>query len=90
MKLSVIVPVFNEEKTIEKIVSLILAEKTPKEIIIIDDGSTDKTLSEILNPKSEIRNNFQNSKFKIQNSIIPSTSPTPNSALTFRQSTIPI
>ncbi|PIU33595.1 glycosyl transferase, partial [Candidatus Shapirobacteria bacterium CG07_land_8_20_14_0_80_39_18] len=32
MKLSVIIPVFNEEKTIEKIVNLVLTEKTPKEI----------------------------------------------------------
>lgn len=43
MKLSVIIPVYNEEKTIAKIVRQVLAEKTPKEVIIIDDGSTDKT-----------------------------------------------
>ena len=51
MKLSVIVPVFNEELTIKKVIKLI--ESSPvdlKEIIIIDDCSTDSTreiLSEI-------------------------------------------
>lgn len=43
MKLSVVIPVFNEEKTIERIVEKVLSEKTPKEIIIVDDGSFDKT-----------------------------------------------
>lgn len=43
MKLSVIIPVYNEEKTVAKIVEQVLAEKTPKEVIIVDDGSTDKT-----------------------------------------------
>ncbi len=49
-KLSIIIPVFNEEDTIERAISSIL--KMPlkgweKEIIVVDDGSTDKT-SEIL------------------------------------------
>lgn len=48
MKLSVIVPVFNEEKTIISILSKVLTVKLPKEIknmeiIVIDDGSTDLT-----------------------------------------------
>jgi glycosyltransferase involved in cell wall biosynthesis len=46
MKLSVIVPVFNEEDTIEEIISRVLAVDVPgfdKEVIIVDDGSTDKT-----------------------------------------------
>jgi dolichol-phosphate mannosyltransferase len=43
MKLSVIIPVYNEEKTVAKIVKQVLAEKTPKEVIIVDDGSTDQT-----------------------------------------------
>jgi len=41
--LSVIIPVYNEEKTILKVVDLVKAEKTEKEIIIVDDGSTDNT-----------------------------------------------
>lgn len=44
MLLSIIVPVFNEKDTFETIYKQIQAEKTPKEIIIVDDGSTDGTL----------------------------------------------
>jgi glycosyltransferase involved in cell wall biosynthesis len=40
---SVIVPVYNEESTIEEIVIRVQAVDLDKEIIIIDDGSTDKT-----------------------------------------------
>lgn len=45
MKLSIIMPVFNEEKNILKILRKVQAVKLPmdKEIIIIDDGSKDKT-----------------------------------------------
>jgi glycosyltransferase involved in cell wall biosynthesis len=46
MKLSIIIPVFNEEKTIKQVVDTVIAEKFPgveKEIIIVDDGSTDLT-----------------------------------------------
>lgn len=42
--LSVIIPVHNEEKTICKTVdSLLIQDYYPFEIIIVDDGSTDKT-----------------------------------------------
>ena len=50
MKLSVIIPVYNEENTVEKLLWRVLSEKTPKEIIVVDDGSKDKTrqiLSEV-------------------------------------------
>ncbi len=47
MKLSVIIPCFNEEKTIliiiKKVVLSILPTGWEKEIIVIDDGSTDST-----------------------------------------------
>ena len=47
MKLSIIIPVYNEEKTIAKIIKKVLDTKLPveKEIIIVDDGSTDKSVS---------------------------------------------
>lgn len=44
--LSIVVPVYNEEKTINKILDLIDQVKIPniqKEIVIVDDYSTDKT-----------------------------------------------
>ncbi len=44
MKLSIIVPVYNEEKTIKKVIEELKKIRLNKEIIVIDDGSTDKTL----------------------------------------------
>jgi len=43
--LSVIVPVYNEEKTIKKVLDRLSKEEfgIKKEIIIVNDGSTDKT-----------------------------------------------
>ena len=41
MVLSVIIPVYNEEKTIREIVHKVRAVKIPKEIVIVDDGSKD-------------------------------------------------
>jgi len=41
MKLSVIIPVFNEKHTIREIVTRVLAAPVEKEVIIIDDYSTD-------------------------------------------------
>ncbi len=45
MKLSVLVPVYNEEATVEALLERVLAAEAPveKEIIVVDDGSTDGT-----------------------------------------------
>ena len=43
MKISVIIPVYNEERTITEIVRRVKAVNIPKEIIIVNDGSTDRT-----------------------------------------------
>lgn len=43
MRLSVIIPVFNEEKTIREIIVKVQAVNVEKEIIVVDDKSTDKT-----------------------------------------------
>ncbi len=41
--LSVIVPAHNEEAYIAQILEKVLAEPTPKEILVVDDGSKDRT-----------------------------------------------
>lgn len=43
MRLSVIIPVFNEAKTIGEIVNRVLRQKLVYEIIIVDDGSKDNS-----------------------------------------------
>lgn len=43
MKITVIIPVFNETKTIHEIIRRVKATGIPSEILIIDDGSTDGT-----------------------------------------------
>jgi len=61
MKTSLIIPVYNEEKvilkTLNKLILFLNNEKENWEIIIVNDGSTDKTL--------EIINNFKPNPFKI-------------------------
>src|SRR5262245_45229802 len=42
-KLSVVIPVYNEEATILQVISRIRALPIPKEIIVVDDCSTDGT-----------------------------------------------
>ena len=41
--MSVLIPVYNEERTVEEVVQRVCAVKIPKEIILVDDGSTDGT-----------------------------------------------
>lgn len=43
--ISIIVPVLNEEKTIIKTITNLISLKGEKEILVIDGGSTDKTVS---------------------------------------------
>ncbi len=43
MKLSVLMPVYNEAATIDAILGLVSREGTEKEIVVVDDGSTDGT-----------------------------------------------
>ena len=59
MKLSIVIPCFNEEKTLKTLVERVLEFKElEKEIIIVDDCSTDKSKSiidDLINSNSEIR-----------------------------------
>ena len=43
MKLSVLIPVYNEARTIDEILTLVTREATEKEVVVVDDGSTDGT-----------------------------------------------
>ena len=43
MKYSIIIPVYNAEKYIEECVNSILSQKADLELILVDDGSTDKS-----------------------------------------------
>ena len=60
MNLSIIIPAFNEEESIKPLVSLIFSniEKNIKdfEVILIDDGSDDKTWNEIVKASQEFNN----------------------------------
>src|SRR3989344_8391258 len=55
MKLSIIVPVYNEEKTIATVIDKLLSlsiQSTIIEIVIVNDGSSDNTFSQLKKYKS--------------------------------------
>jgi glycosyltransferase involved in cell wall biosynthesis len=43
VRLSVLIPVYNEERTLEEVVRRVRAVAIPKEIILVDDGSKDRS-----------------------------------------------
>jgi glycosyltransferase involved in cell wall biosynthesis len=43
MLLSIIIPAYNEEKTIEKLLDKVFAVPVKKEVVVVNDGSTDGT-----------------------------------------------
>lgn len=65
MKLSIIIPVYNEEATIFEILRRVSGVKLPanmsKEIIVVDDGSKDNSKFKILNSKLKLK--IKNFKF---------------------------
>lgn len=58
MKLSIIMPVFNEAKTVEKILKKVEHLEIDKEIIIVDDCSSDGT-RETLESKKKLEESFK-------------------------------
>lgn len=42
-ELTVVIPVFNEVQTIREVLERVIAEVTPKDVVIVDDGSRDGT-----------------------------------------------
>ncbi|HEX3018806.1 MAG TPA: glycosyltransferase [Chitinispirillaceae bacterium] len=62
MRLSIVIPVFNEEKTIEATIAKVLKAPVPleissKEIVVVNDGSKDGS--------AEILNRLQNDSIRI-------------------------
>jgi glycosyltransferase involved in cell wall biosynthesis len=68
MKLSIVIPVYNERATLEELVSRVLAVEIgiEREIILIDDGSTDGTRD--LYPKLTARWPEENIRVQLQQS----------------------
>ena len=63
MKISIIIPCYNEINTVEKIIDkILLQEKFDKEIIVIDDYSTDGTTNLLENIKNKYDRLIINSK----------------------------
>lgn len=60
MKLSIIVPVYNEEKTVtailDKVEKVNLPKGVAKELVVVDDGSTDNSKFKIKNAKLQLKN----------------------------------
>jgi glycosyltransferase involved in cell wall biosynthesis len=53
MKLSIVVPIYDEGATIAEIINRVLAVRLANEIIVVDDGSTDGTAATLANLRSE-------------------------------------
>jgi len=66
MNLTIIIPCFNEDRFIEKVVERVNAQPFPnKEIIVVDDGSTDETKEKL--EKLKNLGKIQNLIFHIKN-----------------------
>ncbi len=62
-KLSVIIPCFNEEKTVLRILEKVLNESVVGQVVLVDDGSTDDSLKEaakISDPRLKVIENDRN------------------------------
>lgn len=67
MKLSIVIPVYNEEKTIKEVLERVFKLQIPgvaKEIIVVDDGSTDNSAAKV---KSQSVRQAQDKKSKVKN-----------------------
>ncbi len=64
MKISIVIPCYNEENTIEKLLNKVLEVQLPenwkKEIIVVDDGSNDNTKNILKKYKDKVKIIFKN------------------------------
>jgi glycosyltransferase involved in cell wall biosynthesis len=56
MKISVVIPVYNEAATIGELINRVNSVDVPKEIIVVDDGSNDGTLHQLHNLERQYDN----------------------------------
>lgn len=70
--LSVIIPVYNEEKTVEEIVERVNAVQLPikKEVIVVNDASTDHTKEILERLKNKVKKVIHHSKNKGKGSAV--------------------
>ncbi|MGM0502634.1 MAG: glycosyltransferase family 2 protein, partial [Bacillota bacterium] len=54
MNVSVLIPAFNEEQQIKETIDTLYKIKAVKEILVIDDASTDSTYQQALKTKAEV------------------------------------
>ncbi len=65
--ISIIIPVYNEEKYIREVIRRVIKSDTlklKKEIIVVNDGSTDRTLSNVIPAKAGIQKNRNGSPIR--------------------------
>ncbi|MGE5304131.1 MAG: glycosyltransferase family 2 protein [Alphaproteobacteria bacterium] len=65
MILSVLIPVYNEERTLEEVVRRVCAIKIPKEIILVDDGSQDRSREILTRLEEENRGGDAHNRLKV-------------------------
>ena len=55
MRLSVVIPVYNEASTIAEVIDRVNAVDVDKEVIVVDDGSTDRTIELVRSRAEKVR-----------------------------------
>jgi glycosyltransferase involved in cell wall biosynthesis len=63
--LSVLIPVYNEERTLEEVVRRVCAIEIPKEIILVDDGSKDQSREILARLEEENRGGDPHNRLKV-------------------------